>query len=265
MIPCAHTCGMRTVLLGMVLAVCAGLNADTARAQQVLVASPPPDGTDVNFSESRQRIGANHNLLIGHVEIRRPDFQIFADQVELFTDQDRAIATGNVVLSQGNNRIAADHADFNTKTKLGTFYNAWGTAQMAQPKTKPTANPAAALPPGLPGNVAPATAIPAAPTTIADTDIYFFGETIEKMGARKFKISSIPTKTEAAPGAVRRNARSHSISNPEGVGANVNRFSAGQSALSSEASVAPVCETSTMRYFPPASAASSSNRTAAQS
>jgi LPS-assembly protein len=179
---------MRTVLLGTVLAVCAGLNADTARAQQVLVASPPSDGTDVNRSVSRQRIGANHTLLIGSVEIIRPDFQIFADQVELFTDQDRAIATGNVVLSQGTNRIAADHAEFNTKTKLGTFYNAWGTAQMAQPKTKNTTNPGAVLPPGVPGNVPPATAIPTAPTTVADTDIYFFGETIEKMGPRKFKI-----------------------------------------------------------------------------
>jgi LPS-assembly protein len=179
---------MRTVVLGAVLAVCC--IADIARAQQVVVASPPPDGTDINQSDIKQRIGANHTLMIGSVEIRRPDFQIYADQVELFTDQDRAIATGNVVLSQGNSRIAADHADFNTKTKLGTFYNAWGTAQMAQPKTKSTINPSAALPPGVPGNVPPATAVPAAPTTVADTDIYFFGETIEKMGARKFKITN---------------------------------------------------------------------------
>jgi LPS-assembly protein len=181
---------MRTAVLGTVLAVCCGLVAGTADAQQVVVASPPSNATDVNRSDSRQRIGADHTLLTGSVEIIRPDFQIFADQVELFTDQDRAIATGNVVLSQGTNRIAADRADFNTKTKLGTFYNAWGTAQMSQQRTRTAANPAAALPPGLPGNLAPTTAIPAAPATVADTDIYFFGETIEKLGPRKFKITN---------------------------------------------------------------------------
>ncbi len=119
---------MRTVVLGTVLAVCCGLVADAARAQQVVATSPPSDATDINRSDSRQRTGANHSVLIGHVEIARPDFQIYADQVELFTDQDRAIATGNVVLSQGNSRIAADRGDFNMKTKVGTFYNAWGTA-----------------------------------------------------------------------------------------------------------------------------------------
>jgi LPS-assembly protein len=179
------TSGMRTVVLGTVLAVCWSLVADTARAQQVVATSPPSDATDINRSDSRQRTGANHSVLIGHVEIARPDFQLFADQVELFTDQDRAIATGNVVLSQGNSRIAADRGDFNTKTKLGTFYNAWGTATMTPPKNKPTTNPAAGLPPGLPGG-APTT--PTAPTTVADTDIYFFGDTVEKLGPRKFKI-----------------------------------------------------------------------------
>ena len=46
--------------------------------------------------------------------------------------QDRAIATGNVVVTQGNNRIAADRADFNTKTQLGTFYNASGIATVSR-------------------------------------------------------------------------------------------------------------------------------------
>ena len=63
MIPFENTSGMRTVLLGTVLAMCAGLLADSARAQQVLVASPPSDGTDVNRSDSRQRIGSEHTLL----------------------------------------------------------------------------------------------------------------------------------------------------------------------------------------------------------
>jgi LPS-assembly protein len=186
-----HASRMRTVLLGTILAVCSGLVADGAGAQQVLVASPPPDASDINKSDNRQRIGPNHNLLIGHVEIVRGDVQIFADQVELFTDQDRANATGNVVLSQGNSRIAADRALFNLKTKLGTFYNAWGTAPLAQQKTRatPATAPSALLPGGGFGGVPPpATTLAPSPTTAADTDVYFFGDTIEKIGPRKYKI-----------------------------------------------------------------------------
>ena len=38
--------------------------------------------------------------------------------------EQRALATGNVVFAQGDNRISAEHAEFDTETKLGTFYNA---------------------------------------------------------------------------------------------------------------------------------------------
>ena len=55
----------------------------------------------------------------------------------VFTDEDRAIATGNVVLAQGNNRISADRADFNTETRLGTFYNASGIATVQPPTQAP--------------------------------------------------------------------------------------------------------------------------------
>ena len=51
----------------------------------------------------------------------------------MYVDQDRAVATGNVVFRQGNNQIAADRADFNTKTRLGTFYNASGFATVQPP------------------------------------------------------------------------------------------------------------------------------------
>jgi LPS-assembly protein len=175
------TSDIRRLLLGTLLAACATLVAEAALAQP---AGPPSSGTDVNRSDSRQRVSDNHSVLIGHVEITRPDFQIFADQVELFDDKDRAIAIGNVVLSQGGARIAADRADFNLKTKLGTFYNAWGTSPLTPPKTKPGAP---GTPPGLPGVPG---APPVAPKPATETDIYFFGDTVQKLGARKFKITN---------------------------------------------------------------------------
>ena len=47
-------------------------------------------------------------------------------------------ATGNVVFAQGDNRISAERAEFNTQTRLGTFYNASGIAAIQPPKRAPT-------------------------------------------------------------------------------------------------------------------------------
>ena len=58
-----------------------------------------------------------------------------------YADQNRAVATGNVVFRQGNNQISADRADFDTKTRLGTFYNASGFATVQPPRQ--AARPAA--------------------------------------------------------------------------------------------------------------------------
>ena len=53
---------------------------------------------------------------------------------ELFEDEQVVrVATGNVVLAQGTNRISAERAEFNTKTRLGTFYNATGIATTPAP------------------------------------------------------------------------------------------------------------------------------------
>ena len=124
-------------------------------------------------SDSRERINENHWKLSGGVELNdQKDTKLYADDVEIFVDQDRAIATGNVLLTQGNNRIAADRADFNTKTRLGTFYNATGIANIQPPRRAPT-----------PGAFAP-------PLSTADTDVYFFGDVIEKIGAKKYKITN---------------------------------------------------------------------------
>ena len=112
--------------------------------------------------------------LVGAVELEQKDTKLYADELEYFGDQDRAIATGNVVFTQGNNRIAADRADFNTKTRLGTFYNASGIANV-QPTRGRSLSPGAFAPP-TPAN--------------QDTDVYFFGEVVEKIGAKKYKITN---------------------------------------------------------------------------
>ena len=125
-------------------------------------------------SETQARIGEDHWKLTGGVAIEQGDTQIYADEIETFTSEDRAVATGNVVFTQGRNRIAADRADFNTRTRLGTFYNASGVA-MLQPQQQQRPRS---------GQVAPP------PASNRDTDVYFFGETIEKLAPRKYKITN---------------------------------------------------------------------------
>lgn len=109
----------------------------------------------------------------GHVEIELGnDSTLFADDVRFKTEGESALATGNVVFAQGSNRITAERAEFNTDTRLGTFYNAWGVATVQPPRQ--TARPGAFAPPLLTGQ---------------DTFVYFFGESIEKIGPKKYKIT----------------------------------------------------------------------------
>ena len=128
--------------------------------------------TETQISDSIERIGENHVKRIGHVELISADSALYADEVEFFQDQNRAIATGNVVLAQANSRIAADRAEFNTETRLGTFHHAWGIAT---------------LQPGRQG------ARPGAPPLAVagqDTDVYFYGDMVEKVGPKKYRITN---------------------------------------------------------------------------
>ena len=115
------------------------------------------------------RVDANHIKLIGQVEIDCGDQSFAADQVELFTDTHRLIATGNVVFTSGKNRIAADRLDYNTQTRTGVFTNATGTAVL-----KDSTEPRQAK--SMFGTSEP--------------DIYFYGKTLEKIGAQKYKITA---------------------------------------------------------------------------
>src|SRR2546428_2397009 len=95
----------------------------------------PPENTT---ADQQNRIGENHFKFVGHVEYESGDVRIYADEAEMFRDQERLVLTGNVVMRQGNNQISADRADFNTKTRLGTFYNANGFATV-QPQRQTAA------------------------------------------------------------------------------------------------------------------------------
>ena len=81
------------------------------------------------------------------------------------------MANGNVVFAEGNSRISAERADFNTETRMGTFFTAWGVAPVQPPRQ--ASRPGAFVP----------------PVSTQDTYVYFFGDTIEKVGPKKYKIT----------------------------------------------------------------------------
>jgi LPS-assembly protein len=143
--------------------------AAAAHAQQLNIA-----GFDRLTAYKYEQLGEKHYLFTGSVELEKGDSSIYADSIEYFEDQERAIARGNVVVTQGANRIAADHADFNTRTQLGTFYQASGIATVRQGRQQ-----------------APAAGGIIVPQMLGqDNDVYYFGETVEKIGPKKYKITN---------------------------------------------------------------------------
>jgi len=146
-----------------------------APAAPAAPAGPPRSVTETTISDRREGFNDQKDWhFLGHVEMDQGgDTKIYAEDVWAYTGEDRAVASGNVVFAQGNNRISAERAEFNLQTKLGTFYNAWGMASVKpQPQTP------------RPGQVS-------APTLAGQENVVlFFGETIEKIGPKKYKITN---------------------------------------------------------------------------
>ena len=121
---------------------------------------------------SFDRINADLVLLISEVEIEgeagsaNAGQKFFADQVEVNIKSGALTARGNVVLQTPTSRIAAESAVFNTKTKLGTFTNATGIAQLGERGRQNQS---------MFGTLEP--------------DVYFYGAEIEKVGADKYRIN----------------------------------------------------------------------------
>ena len=136
-----------------------------------VVAQQTAPSADTIIAERYDVINGREHHYIGKVEFEIGDTRLYADDVWYYVDENRAVATGNVVFRQGTSQISADRADFDTKTRLGTFENASGVAT-AQPQRQ-TAAPGVVAPPPLTGQ---------------DTIVYFFGETVEKIGPKKYKI-----------------------------------------------------------------------------
>ncbi|MEO5895963.1 MAG: putative LPS assembly protein LptD [Vicinamibacterales bacterium] len=112
-------------------------------------------------------IDPSHQRLTGTVErpvqIECDDMQLFADTVDLYRKEGRVTAEGHVTFVSGANRIAAERMEFDTRTKMGTFYVASGTSVMR---------------PGTPGETAGG----------QEPYAYFWGDELHKIGPKKYRI-----------------------------------------------------------------------------
>ena len=155
---------LRTVLLSCVVCL---LCASTALAQDRGADSGTPDFLRLlNSEQARYEIvDANHWKLTGAVVLEpQPGAKLYADQVDLYVDTNKLVATGNIVFSNMEGRLSAERTEFNLNDGTGTFYNASGIMSLGA-KAKP------------------------AQFGGQDPDVYFYGEKIDKLGPRRYRIT----------------------------------------------------------------------------
>jgi len=159
----------------LALVACLWSVAAAAQTGQPAPAPPPaPAGASAdlplgitNFSSWKfERVG-DHLHLINQAAIEGPNLKFFADDVDLYTDSNRIVASGNVVFTNADGRISAERVEFNTGTGVGTFYDATGLMSL-----------------GTAGGSS------AAAFGGQEPDVYFYGAKLEKIALRKYRITN---------------------------------------------------------------------------
>src|SRR5258705_9644161 len=163
---------------GFLLACIACLWTAAAFAQAPQSTTTPPAPTQPatttdlplgisNFSSWKfERVG-DHLHLINQAAIEGPNLKFFADDVDLYTNTNRIVASGNVVFTNSEGRISSEKLEFNTGTGVGTFYDASGIMSLGA-----------------------AAGANAAAFGGQEPDVYFYGAKIEKLGPRKYRITN---------------------------------------------------------------------------
>ena len=114
--------------------------------------------------ERMTRVGEHQFHLAGAVEIECDEVRLMADEMDLRTDADLVTARGNVGLFTEGSQINADRMEFNTRTRTGVFYEAFGIVSLGEQADR-----------SLFGTQEP--------------DAYFWGEEIHRIGPRKYRIT----------------------------------------------------------------------------
>lgn len=115
-----------------------------------------------------EQVDTGHWRFTGQVELENEEIKgqkFYANVVDLFTDENRIEASGNVVYETATARVAAERAVFYTRAGTGSFYTASGMASLGESADK-----------SMFGALEP--------------DVYFYGELLEKTGPDRYKITN---------------------------------------------------------------------------
>lgn len=107
----------------------------TASAQTVAIGDCKVDYHTVDPimdpMETTKPIGAKWRRSDGlPVEVRCPDVQVYAQEIDFWSSEGRLELRGQVVFQQGGTRVAAVRGEYNRRTQLGRFETASGTLQL---------------------------------------------------------------------------------------------------------------------------------------
>ena len=150
------------VLLCGVLPAVAQVSAEPATAQStldILAAALKSQQAKLDIKS------ANHWQLTGLVDLPiQGGITIFADEVNFYFDRRQLVAIGNVAFTNPEGRISAERIEFNFTDGTATFHQAFGIVSLG-----PTAN--------------------RAEFANQEPDVYFYGERIDKLGPKKYRIT----------------------------------------------------------------------------
>jgi lipopolysaccharide assembly outer membrane protein LptD (OstA) len=159
--------GLSRILLSCILcAYAASALAQTAPPVDAAAKGDPFFGGCTRSTQWQfEQISANHLRLTGQVQVECPQMAFFADVVDMYTDPElRIVATGNVVFTNPEGRIAAERVEFSVDKGVGTFHMASGIMSLGEEVDRAQF-----------GNQEP--------------EVYFYGETIEKLDQRKYRLT----------------------------------------------------------------------------
>ncbi len=158
----------RTLLFSCLVCL---LSAGAALAQQPAAeppaqAAPAPGGLGRLLNSTQDAFEQQGDLLrlVGRVELPVSGGKFFADRIDVHLDTDRLEAQGNVVFAGEEGRISADRVEFDLDAGTGTFHMASGIVSLGAKADR-------------------------AQFGGQDPDVYFYGETVERLGSRQYKVS----------------------------------------------------------------------------
>ena len=119
----------------------------------------------INQRSLKSGCKGDYCILTGQVELPLgTQTTLFADQIELFRDTNRVIAQGNVVFASPEGRLSADRLEYDVASGTGTFHDATGLMSLgAQADRRQFGN--------------------------QEADVYFYGEVIERLGPRRYRLT----------------------------------------------------------------------------